>query len=50
MVEKEDWGPVYCTDGPHKGRIGYYDDDEMDDERFDSCVAEMSDEELDELD
>lgn len=21
-----DWGPVFITDGPHKGRIGYYDD------------------------
>ena len=30
MVKKEDWGPVYCIDGPHKGRIGYYDDDDWD--------------------
>ena len=30
MVKKGDWGPVYCMDGPHKGRIGYYDNDGWD--------------------
>lgn len=23
------YGPVYITDGPYAGRIGYYDDDEF---------------------
>jgi hypothetical protein len=48
MVEKEDWGPVYCIDGPNAGRIGYYDDDEIDDDRFDSCMELIGDD--DEID
>lgn len=29
MVDLE-YGPILCTQGPHKGRIGYYDDEEID--------------------
>lgn len=25
-MEHDDWGPVYITEGYHKGRIGYFDD------------------------
>ena len=45
MVGKEEWGPVYCLAGPHKGRVGYSDDDEIDDTRFDWCMEQIDEDE-----
>jgi hypothetical protein len=33
MVEREDYGVVRVTKGPHKGRVGYYDNDSDDGRR-----------------
>jgi len=32
-VERGDYGPVTILKGPHKGKLGYYDDDDLGSER-----------------
>ena len=30
MIDQSDFGPVRVTGGKHKGKVGYYDDDDWD--------------------
>jgi hypothetical protein len=48
IVEEGDWGPVIISDGEHRDKIGYYDDDDSDCE----CGAwdEIAAEDLDSID